>query len=60
VLVLKYVMFLSVSIESRKPKLLEFILNNIFIIGVITVIIILFLVFVKFLEYRDTKKNKKK
>jgi len=53
-------MFLSLSIEFRKPKLLEFILNNIFIIGVITVIIISFLVFVKFIEYRDTKKNQKK
>ncbi len=58
--VLKYYMFLRLFIEIRKPKLLEFILDNIFFIGIITGVILVFLVFIQFIEYRDSKKNKNK
>jgi len=51
-------LFLSLVFEFRKPKILEFILDNIFIIGLITGTIILFLAIVKFIEYRDAKKDK--
>jgi hypothetical protein len=52
--------FLSLIIEVRKPKIMEFILNNIFIIGIITFAVLVILAIVKLIEYRDAKKDKKK
>jgi len=46
--------------EFRKPKILEFILENILIIGVVTGLIIVFLAIIKFIEYLDAKKDKER
>ena len=53
-------MFLSLFMEFRKPKILEFILENILIIGVVTGVIIVFLAIIKFIEYLDAKKDKER
>jgi heme/copper-type cytochrome/quinol oxidase subunit 2 len=53
-------MFLSLFLDVRKPKIVEFILNNIFIIGIITFAVLVILAIVKLIEYRDAKKDKKK
>ena len=45
---------------TKKPKIFEFILDNILIIGLITAALLAFFAMVKFMEYRDTKKGKKK
>lgn len=53
-------MILSLFIQLRKPKIFEFILDNILIIGIITGTILGVLAIVKFIEYRDAKKDEKK
>lgn len=53
-------MILSLFIQLRKPKIVEFILDNILIIAIITGIVLVILAIVKFIEYRDTKKDDKK
>lgn len=42
---------------TKKPKIFEFILDNILIIGIITGALLGFLAIVKFIEYRDSKKE---
>jgi len=53
-------LFLNLFMEFRKPKILEFILENILIIGIVTGIIIVFIAIIKFIEYRDAKKDKER
>lgn len=53
-------MILSLFIQLRKPKIVEFILDNILIIGIIMGIVLVTLAIVKFIEYQDTKKDDKK
>ena len=53
-------MILSLFIQLRKPKIVEFILDNILKIAIITGIVLGILAIVKFIEYRDAKKGEKK
>ena len=45
---------------TNKPKIFEFILDNILIISIITGAVLVILAIVKFIEYQDDKKDEKK
>ena len=49
-----------IQYTTNKPKIFEFILDNILIIGIITGAVLVILAIVKFIEYRDAKKDDKK
>jgi hypothetical protein len=45
---------------TNKPKIFEFILDNILIIGIITGTVLGLFAIVKFIEYQDAQKGEKK